>query len=87
MLKKTLQYFNNQSVYNGKCKVKIPNCNFMSEADIEECIKDIKIKNNEGFDCIPQRIIVEGCASLLPPLFILFKKIYNQMKLPEQWLT
>ena len=65
----------------------MPNCNFLSETDIEECIKDIKMKNSEGFDRIPQRIIVEGCAFLLPPLSILFNKIYKQKKFPEQWLT
>ena len=77
----------NENVYNGKCKVEVPNDNFMSQNAVGECINDIKIKNNEGFDRIPQRIIVDGCVSLLPPLSILFNKIYNQMKLPEQWLT
>ena len=77
----------NENVYNGKCKVTVANINFMSENDVEKCIKDIKIKNNEGFDRIPQRILVEGCASLLPPLSILFQKIYLQKQLPEQWLT
>jgi hypothetical protein len=44
----------------------------MLEADVEKCIKDIKIKNNKGFDQIPQRILVEGCAPLLSPLSAFF---------------
>jgi hypothetical protein len=77
----------NDNVYNGKRKAVTTEVNFMSEADVEKCIKDIKIKNNEGFDRIPQRILVEGCTPLLPPLSALFSKIYQQKKLPEQWLT
>jgi hypothetical protein len=43
----------NENVYNGKCKAVRTNLNFMSVANVEKCIKDIKIKNNEGFDRIP----------------------------------
>ena len=50
----------NENVYNGKCKVEVPNDNFMSQNAVGECINDIKIKNNEGFDRIPQRNIVDG---------------------------
>jgi hypothetical protein len=50
---------------------------FMSESDVEKCFKDIKIKNNEGFDRIPQPILVKGCASLLPPKFTSKRNFLN----------
>jgi hypothetical protein len=56
--------------------------NFMTELKIIECIKSIKIKNNEGFDRIPQRILVDGSPNLLPPLVILFEQIYLQKNTP-----
>ena len=36
---------------------------FMTSDDILKCIKDIKIKNTEGYDRIPQRIIVDGIST------------------------
>ena len=51
------------NAYNGKKKVDHPNSFFMTESDILECLKNIKIKNCEGFDRIPQRILVDGATS------------------------
>ena len=31
-------------------------CDFMTAIDIYECVKQLKIKNCEGYDRIPQRI-------------------------------
>ena len=58
----------------------------MSSSDVEECVKNIKIKNCEGYDRIPQRILVDGITVLINPLRILFSKIYNQKSVPQQWL-
>ena len=53
---------------------------------IRSVMESIKIKNSEGFDRIPQRIIKEGLENLLEPFTQLFKKIYTQRSVPEQWL-
>ena len=74
------------TVYNGKKKVDQPNNFFMADNDILECLRNIKIKNCEGFDRIPQRILVDGAQVLVLPLKVLFQKIYFQNTLPEQWL-
>ena len=41
---------------------------FMDSERIKECVKSLKIKNTEGYDRIPQRIIVDGLDSLDKPL-------------------
>ena len=72
-------------VYNGKRKIQA-NCeNFMTPNNIIEALKTIKVKNCEGFDRIPQRILVEGSRYLAPPLIKLFDMIYNKCEIPEQW--
>ena len=75
-----------QTVYNGKKKLEHPNSFFMTNEDILECLQNIKTKNCEGFDRIPQRILVDGATILLTPLRGLMRRIYFQNKLPDQWL-
>ena len=58
----------------------------MSRTEILDVIASIKTKNCEGFDRIPQRVLVDGADVLIHPLTVLFSKIYTQKKLPEQWL-
>ena len=58
---------------------------FMSMNNIETCMKAIKVKNCEGYDRIPQRVLVDGMMNLLNPLSKLFKSIYSEKKIPEQW--
>ena len=82
----TEQTIISDTVYNGKRKITQPNSFFMTDADIVECLSKIKIKNCEGFDRIPQRILVDGAQLLLTPLKGLFQRIYYQNQLPEQWL-
>ena len=60
-----VQYIQNEitiddEVYNGIRKVNADNNNnnFMTRSNIEEAIKSLKIKNTEGFDRIPQRIML-----------------------------
>ena len=64
----------NPHVYNGRQKVNECNSFFMSSADIRNCISSIKTKNCEGFDRIPQRILIDGASILLNPLSKLFEK-------------
>ena len=49
-----------ENVYNGTQKVNAENSFFMDRDSIEECIRSLSIKNSEGFDRIPQRVIVDG---------------------------
>ena len=46
----------------------------------------LKLKNCEGYDRIPQRILIDGINALIVPLSHLFSLIYNKCKIPEQWL-
>jgi hypothetical protein len=47
----------------------------------------LKPKNSEGFDRIPQHILLNGMEVLLPPLTCLFKEVYEQGSVPDQWLV
>ena len=44
------------------------------------------MKNTEGYDRIPQRILVDGVDLLLESFVGLFSRIYNQTEVPAQWL-
>ena len=48
-------------------------------------LKNLKIKNSEGFDRIPQRILIDGMSELIKPFSILFNLIYTTNQIPEQW--
>ena len=73
------------SVYNGVRKMVAGNEMFMSIGEVEICIRSIKIKNCEGYDRIPQRVLIEGIDHLLNPLSKLFTLVYSQKTIPEQW--
>ena len=51
---------------------------FMTRDNIRECVSEIKIKNTEGYDRIPQRILVDGVEQLLESLTNSFKLIYSE---------
>ena len=74
-----------QNVYNGRRKLTAVIQMFMSMNNIETCMKAIKVKNCEGYDRIPQRVLVDGMMNLLNPLSKHFKSIYSEKKIPEQW--
>ena len=82
-IKETINVCDN--VYNGKNKLIVGDRFFMSENDIKECILSLKPKKCEGFDRIPVSIIVDAVDILLPPLTTLFKLIYDQKTIPDQW--
>ena len=75
------------SIYNGRKKINGVNKMFMDEDSVRECIATIKLKNTEGFDRIPQRILVDGASVLTKPMCELFSKIYYQRAVPKQWLV
>ena len=67
-------------VYNGKKKVSWADKNFMCLENIVRAFKSIKIKNYEGYNRIPQRILNKG----MKILFALFNFIYKYRVIPEQ---
>jgi hypothetical protein len=72
-------------IYNGYRKICCNNSCFMKREDIIECVSTLKIKNSEGFDRIPQRIIKDGIDILIDPITSLFKSIYETKLIPDQW--
>ena len=75
------------TVYNGMRIIHSDNEFFMTKLNILKIMKNLKIKNCEGFDRIPLRILNEGAERLVHPLADLFKLIYEQKSIPEQWKT
>jgi hypothetical protein len=64
-------------VYNGGQKGKSPVRMFFDPVSVKEVMMLLKIKNSEGFDRIPQRIIVDGVEILALKFVKLFELIYN----------
>ena len=75
------------NVYNGTNKIVVPDENFVSEIKLREVISSMKIKNCEGYDRIPQRILIDGIDFLAKPLTALLNQIYITKQIPEQWLV
>ena len=73
------------AVFNGTRKITEQDMNFMSEINIRQAILSLKSKNSEGYDRIPQRILLDGISSLTEPFTKLFNLIYLHNKIPEQW--
>ena len=63
------------NVYNGVRKVEAEDRMFMDESSIRDCVGSLKVKNSEGFDRIPQRILSDGVEHLIRPLTGLLKWI------------
>ena len=55
----------NPQVHNGHQKITLDIDQPITELDIMGCVKSLKIKNCEGYDRIPQRILSEGINHLL----------------------
>ena len=73
------------SVYNGVRKVTVEDKNFMTGFNIRNAILSLKLKNSEGYDRIPQRILLDGVSQLTEPFLKLFTLIYTTNTIPEQW--
>ena len=72
-------------VYNGERVITAGDEMFMSRHDIIKCMLNIKEKNCEGYDRIPQRVLLDGFQFLLDPLVALFSLIYTERAIPDQW--
>ena len=75
----------NDTVYNGSRKITETDKNFMTPTNVKAAILNLKLKNSEGYDRIPQRILIDGISILLEPLEKLFHLIYTTNTIPEQW--
>ena len=49
-----------QDIYNGNKKLTCINQNFINQTNLMKALDSIKIKNTEGNDRIPKRIVNEG---------------------------
>ena len=67
----------NHEVHNGYRKMTADSKMFMTRSNVLDCVSKIKLKNTEGYDRIPQRILVEGRDALIVPLTELFRLIYR----------
>jgi hypothetical protein len=76
-----------EGVYNGSRKITANMEHFMDLDSVRECILSPKLKNSEGFDRIPQRVLVDGVDQLIKPISILMDKIDKYKKVPLQWLV
>ena len=67
----------NPNVYNGRNKFvgDVANVNFMTAANIKRAVLTIKMKNLEGDDRIPKRILIDGIEILLASLASFFKNV------------
>jgi hypothetical protein len=74
-------------VCNGTRKIESEDKMFMNRAGVFECMKSLKCKNSEGYDRIPERILVDGIDCLVKPFTGLFELVYKEMKVPVQWNT
>ena len=77
----------NEDNYNGTQKVQPENKMFMDPVSVKEELSSLKIKSSEGFDRIPQRILVDGADFLVRSFEGLFERIYYQKTVPDQWLV
>ena len=75
----------NNCVYNGKNKLIVASRFFMGEPEVRACLDSLKPKTCEGYDRIPVRILYDARNLLAPPLTTLFRKIYEQKSIPDQW--
>ena len=72
-------------IYNGKKKVQTKNKMFMDLNSIVECVKTLNIKNSEGYNRIPRRVLVDGIEVISGAFEGLFSRVYNQTAIPAQW--
>ena len=74
-----------EDVYNGQRLMNVNNENFMTESNVKRCLMDLKIKNCEGVDRIPLRILNDGAEFLYRPITALMNLIYTTQMIPDQW--
>ena len=57
----------------------------MSESNVRKCLNGLKIKNCEGVDRVPLRILNDGAQYLSGPITSLLNVIYKTRRIPDQW--
>ncbi len=57
----------------------------MGKDAILDCVASLKVKNAEGYDRIPRRIIKDCINHLIVPLTMFFKLLYETKEIPDQW--
>ena len=57
----------------------------MSELNVRKCLIGLKIKNCEGVDRVPLRILNDGAQFLSGPITSLLNIIYLTKRIPDQW--
>ena len=72
-------------VFNGTRQITAVNEFFMTDLRVLEIMSTLKIKNCEGIDRLPLRILNDGAEILAKPMAKLFKLIYDQKEVPAQW--
>ena len=75
----------NDEVYNGTRLMNTGDENFMSETNVMRCRTSLKIKNCEGVDRIPLRVLNDGARILCRPITALMYIIYETKRIPDQW--
>ena len=65
-----------EDVYIGTNKAICSGSYFMDLESVVTCMKSLKSKNSEGYDRIPQRILVDGVDILSVPMQKLMSLIY-----------
>ena len=76
----------NPNVYYGQIKINFNDENFMTRPNVLETMISIKLKNSEGSDRIPKRIILYAAEILGEPLTVLMNKIYEKRRLKKNYL-
>ena len=59
--------------------------NFMTELNVRMCLTGLKIKNCEGTDRIPLRILNDVAKIMFQPMKKLLNLIYTMKLIPNQW--
>ena len=75
------------SVYNGRKQIATRDKFFMDLETVREIMGNLKNKNSEGYDRIPQKILHDGANILSVPMQKLMQLIYKEKKVPDQWLV
>ena len=72
-------------VHNGTRLMNEGEENFMTETRVLKCMKGLKIKNSEGVDRIPLRVLNDRAEILSKPETKLLDLIYQTKLIPNKW--
>ena len=72
-------------VFNGQQEIFAGCRNFFEESLVREVLKEMRASKSFGPDRIPMTFYHDGNEQLTVNLSQLFQKIYQEMKIPDQW--